>query len=322
MILWLLPNAFDEVHKQYLDTLRTNAINNKAFLKFDIEHPAVSQWTSKNNRSDWEEIYRCWISDATKFRQTNIAQVSGSISISNLELNIPILSLLDAARLITMPCFLNFENAYNDVQFIQCVVDKSTRKQISDKVHNAEIVTKGGGIGEVKNELRRQQNPLILRFKMFVLTDSDCKSLDCPEQNAVDVANICVEKRVTYHTLRRRMIENYFPLDLLYEGTPKENLENDINYKKVRAFNALNLEQRFCMHLKKGLKREGLHSNIYDDVQPETRLLLEQGFSGIGDWFSRDNKQPIIHKLMHDEIECREVNSLAFKIKNYIRTPV
>ena len=321
MILWLLSDAFDERHRQHLDTLRTNAINNKAFLKFDIEDPAVSQWTAQNNSSDWEEIYRCWISDATKFKQTNIAQVSGSVTNSNLDANIPVLTIEDAARLITMPLFLNFENAYNAVQFIKCVVDKSTRKQVFNKVHNAEIVTKGGGIGEVKNELRRQTNPLILRFKMFVLTDSDCKSLDTPAPDAIDVAEICTENKVEFHTLRRRMIENYFPLELLYESTPKESLDNDINYKKVQAFYSLNTEQRFCLHLKKGLNRADLHSNIYDDLQDETKQLLRDGFRGIGDWFSRENKQSVIHKLMHQKIECREVSDLANKIKNYIRTP-
>lgn len=321
MILWLLPDAFDERQRQYLDTLRTNAINNKAFLKFDIENPAVSRWTTQNNSSDWEEIYRCWISDATKFKQTNIAQVSGSVTNSNLDSDIPILSLEDAARLITIPLFLNFENAYNDVQFIKCVVDKSTRKQVVEKIHNAEIVTKGGGIGEVKNELRRQTNSLILRFKMFVLTDSDCKSLDTPAADAIDVAEICAAKKVAFHTLRRRMIENYFPLELLYESTPTESLDNDINYKKVRAFYSLNTEQRYCMHLKKGLNRTDLHSNIYDDLQDETKQLLGDGFRGIGDWYSRENKQYVIHKLMHRNIECREVINLAAKIKNYIRTP-
>jgi hypothetical protein len=321
MILWLLPDVFNEVNKHYLETLRINAINNKAFLKFDIEDPKISNWTSQNNKADWEEIFRCWISDATKFKQTNIAKVSGRIVNSNLNLNVPMLTLSDASALISMPCFLTFENAHNDVEFIKCVVDKSARGLITKKIHDAEIVTKGGGIGEVKNEIRNQQNPLILRFKMFVLTDSDCQCLDSPDKEAVDVANLCIERGITYHTLRRRMIENYLPLELLYKNTPTENRENDINFRKVLAFNSLSLEQRFCMHLKKGLVKTHLHSNIYDDIEPEINELLAEGFSRLGDWFSKKELQQLIHQLVYKDQECDELHILACKIKNYLRTP-
>ena len=321
MIIWLLPNVFKEVNRHHLDTLRINAINNKAFLKFDIEDSEISSWTSQNNKSDWEEIYRCWISDATKFKQTNIAKVSGDIVNSDFNSDIPILSLSDASTLISMPCFLTFENAHNDVEFIKCIVDRAARTLIDIKIDKAEIVTKGGGIGEVKNELRRQDNPLILRFKMFVLTDSDCRTLDNPDREALNIVSLCNERRVIHHTLRRRMIENYFPLELLYRNTPKERLPDTDVFKKVKAFKTLSLEQRFCMHLKTGLERDDLHANIYDDLETETKNLLLQGFKGLGEKFSDRDLQPLIHGLIHSEKECDEVNNLACKVKEYIRTP-
>ena len=135
MILWLASNLFKDENSRYLDTLRLNALNNKVFLKFDIEDPNILRWIATNNKSDWEEIYRCWISDATKFKQTNIAKVDNDIAISDLHSEIPTLTLQDGAAVSSMPLFLVFENAHNDVEFMKCIVDKTTRAQICRKLN-------------------------------------------------------------------------------------------------------------------------------------------------------------------------------------------
>lgn len=322
MILWLLPSVFNASNSAALDTFRVNAINNKAFLKFDIEDESVAAWTCVNNKAEWEEIYRCWISDATKFKQTNIAKVCSSLSSSNFSEEIPILSLSDAINVISMPCLLTMENANNDVNFLKCVVDKNTRDEISRKIDNNQIIALGGGIGEVKKKLRNSDNPLVLRFKMFVVVDSDCKRLNELHPEVIAVENLCQEKFVSYHVLQRRMIENYFPLELLYQSIPFPARVNTQIYKMVQAFKALNQEQRYCLHLKVGLRDTSAHSTIYANLSASDSQLLNSGFTNLAEKYDETQMQEKIHYLMHQDIEGDEVQNLAIKVKNYLRTPV
>lgn len=321
MILWLAPNLFQDDNSHYLDTLRLNALNNKVFLKFDIEDPKILRWIAIHNKSDWEEIYRCWISDATKFKQTNIAKIDNDIAVSNLQSEIPILTLPDGAVVSSMPLFLVFENAHNDVEFIKCVVDKATRTQICKKLDLAEIVTKGGGLGEVKNYIVRQTNPLISKFKTFILTDSDCKKIDVLASEAEKVKDLCLAQNISHHVLRRRMIENYLPLQILYKDIPDSVLETKAVYNKVRAYYSLSVEQRFCMNLKNGLNDINAHSNIYENLDATVKSQLMDGFGGLSKWFEKVGFQQLIHDLIHNDSDCDEVGQLAIKFKNYIRTP-
>ncbi|NKX31799.1 hypothetical protein HGG63_08655 [Alteromonadaceae bacterium A_SAG1] len=321
MILWLASNLFKDENSRYLDTLRLNALNNKVFLKFDIEDPNILRWIATNNKSDWEEIYRCWISDATKFKQTNIAKVDNDIAISDLHSEIPTLTLQDGAAVSSMPLFLVFENAHNDVEFMKCIVDKTTRAQICRKLNLAEIVTKGGGLGEVKNYIQRQTNPLISKFKTFILTDSDCKNIDVLAPEAEKIRVMCSAQNIMHHVLRRRMIENYLPLKILYEHIPEALRETQPIYNKVQAYYSLSVEQRFCMNLKNGLNDMNGHSNIYENLDTKVKDQLMTGFGALSKWFEKDSFQQLIHDLVHGESDCDEVSQLAIKFKNYIRTP-
>lgn len=322
MIFWLLPSVFSEQHHHQLDALRINALNNHAFLKFDIEDVIVSSWTTNRNTSDWEELYRCWISDATKFRQTNIVKVCGDITAPIFNVDIPIITIDDAVQLITMPTFLNLENSTNDLNFIKCVVDRYTRDEISKKTAQMRIVSGTGGLGEVTKAIRQHQNPLVLQFKMFLMTDSDCKQLNVPQDAVIIVRNLCVEKKVTHHILERRMIENYFPLSFLYEDKLSPLREESDIYKKVQAFNSLNQEQRYCFHLKKGLKNTNVVASVYERLSDETSDILTDGFPRLAEKYGDEDNQNNIHNLMHSISENNELKILAQKVKNHLRTPV
>jgi ribulose bisphosphate carboxylase small subunit len=322
MIFWLLPSAFQVKFENELDMLRICSQSNRAFLRFDIENTQVAAWCSNNKKSNWEEIFRCWISDATKFKQTNLVKVCGDIGESDWECQVPLITPKDAATLVQMPNQLNLENQVNDLNFIKCVVDKYTRKQIEDKIFNSSLIPSSGGIGEVKNKLVQCNNALILKCKMFVMIDSDCKNIDSPQQDAIDVKELCQAKGVSHHVLSRRMIENYYPLELLYDDIPLSSRENTPMYKKVKAFCSLNDEQRFCFHLKKGLKDVNAHSRIYDDIEESVSSLLNDGFSRIAVNYADESKQEQIHYAMLNEFESDEVKILAQNIKNHLRTPV
>lgn len=322
MIFWLLPSVFSAQHQRQLDTLRINAINNLAFLKFDIEDATISEWTTNNNSSDWEELYRCWISDATKFPQTNIVKVCGDIMAPQFNDDISCITVNDAVQLITAPTILNLENANNDLNFLKCVVDNYTRKEITKKIENSKIVATGGGIGEVYNRLKESNNPLFLKFKMLLITDSDCKNLNTPQNDVIRIEAMCIDKKVNHHILERRMIENYFPLELLYKDIPLQNREDVAIYKKVNAFNTLTKEQRYCFHMKKGLIDTNAHSDIYINLDEGILAKLSQAFPDIANKYGQENDQENIHKLMHNFNENIEVKSLAKKVKNHLRTPV
>lgn len=320
MIFWLMPSVFVDKYQQQLDIIRINALNNHAFVKFDIEDVNISSWTTRKNASDWEELYRCWISDATKFRQTNIVKVCGNITAPSFDDDIPLITLEDAAQLITMPIFLNLENSTNDLNFIKCVVDRYTRSEISKKINLMRIVPGTGGLGEVTKTLIQQTNELILQFKMFVMTDSDRIKIDEPQAPVMRVKALCLEKNVTHHILERRMIENYYPLSLIYENTPSP-VGTDI-YNKIQAFDSLNREQRYCFHLKTGLKGVRDPNSIYAGIPEEILALLDQGFFKIAERYGQEENQDKIHNLMHNFSENSELKILANKMKNHLRTPV
>jgi hypothetical protein len=322
MIFWLLPSVFQQKFEDHLDTFRVGALRNLAFLKFDLENTQVATWCANDKRASWEEIFRCWISDATKFRQTNIVKVCGDITESDWESITPCITAEEAAKLVLMPSFLILENQFNDLNFIKCIVDKYTRQLIEDKITQAAIVATTGGIGEVKKKLLSCNDNLRLKCKMFVMIDSDCKNLHQAQQEAIDVKQLCEEKGISYHVLIRRMIENYYPLELLYSDIPVQIRENVDIYNKVNAFNLLNDEQRYCLHMKRGLKDVDAHSNIYQGINANVSSLLLDGFGNIASKYGEVLKQEKIHYAMHSSFDSNEIKELAQNIKNHLRTPV
>lgn len=324
MIFYLEKELFIDTNRNGLLLLLFSGINNLAFIEFDDEDETTIAWQKNNEIKGWDEVFRCWISDATKFQQKNRVIVRESQLVSDwLGGDTPVITLTDACNLISKNFELWLENERNDGSFIRCVIDDDVRQRFDHLKSCGRLKLNGlGGIGEMKVVLRDDPTVFGFRNKIFVICDSDAAKPSIRDENAEEIVAICIDHKIWHHCLERRAIENYVPIKYLADKMPPKERINSSKGKKFDAFLSMDRNQKNHFHMKNGFKNPGcLGSGLYDSLTGEVEKLLEDGFGDkLAEIFSTEDTRDIHEKLHCDgdaELQC-----LLTKINNYMRVPV
>jgi len=324
MLCILEKELFKDSNESLLMLILYLGANNRAFIQFDDDDLDVKEWQRNNNQSAWDEVHRCWLSDATRFRQENKVIVRESLEVSNWNNDIcPIITLLDASNLILKNFEIWLENERNDGSFIRCVLSQEVRGLFDIMVNCGHLRLNGlGGIGEMKAVLRQSFQSFGFRNKIFLICDSDAASPDERDDNAEEIVNICQNNKIHHHCLNRRAIENYVPINYLAEQMPPQELLHSTLGKKYQAFMNFNTHQQHFFHMKTGFKNPSCSgSSLYAPLDNEVKEILGDGFgSKLADVFSTleiDDLHTQLH--LNNDDELVEITS---KINNYMRVPV
>ncbi|WP_136806826.1 hypothetical protein [Desulfosediminicola flagellatus] len=324
MVIYLEKELFKDSNRDDLLLILHLGIKNQTFIQFDDDDEDVKNWQENNNPEGWDEVFRCWISDATKFQQMNKAIVREELLESDwLSGEFPIITLTDAYYLIIKSFELWLENERNDGSFIRCVIDDDVRDRFDQLRSRGRLKLNGlGGIGEMKAVLRLEPKEFGFRNKIFVICDSDAANPSIRDENAEEIVAICNDNKIWHHCLERRAIENYVPINYLADKmNPLQRTNSDLG-KKYDAFLSLNINQKNHFHMKNGFKNLGcLNSGLYDSLADDVKTLLEGGFGDkLSEVFS-DEDPEIIHNHIHGDGDP-ELNSIFTKINHFMRVPV
>jgi hypothetical protein len=324
MFFILEKELFKDSNKASLMLILYLGIHNKAFIQFDGDDSDIKEWQTNNDLPSWDEVYRCWLSDSTRFRQVNRVIVRESQIASDWTNDVcPIISLSDACNLISKNFELWLENERNDGSFIRCIISQETRDLFDSMTDCGQLRLNGlGGIGEMKVVLRGNPQLFGFRNKIFLICDSDAASPNQRDDNAEEIVNICQQHKIHHHCLERRSIENYVPINYLAQMMSPQDLLNSNLGKMYQAFIDLNTSQQNFFHMKTGFNNTSCSgSSIYDSLGPEVRSLLQNGFgSSLADTFSNHDINDI-HNQIHSSND-EELENITSKINNYMRVPV
>ncbi|MDQ6531063.1 hypothetical protein [Flavobacterium sp. LHD-85] len=248
-----------------------------------------------------------WVNNASKITKKfcEIEFKNGAYSIeaevdlrigneNDLENNI--YSVFDGYILLQNNPIIFVENATSDGLFLYSIFNNFTEcDKINKNFKNRWIEVRGvGGKNEFKkginNELRkfRKENlPNEKYLRAIVIVDSDKKYPHESLSNTHnDIINYCNEKKIKYHVLEKREIENYLPIEVF----------NDFphNHPIVKSYLNLNSKQQSYYDFQDGFKGRAIKTfdiNIQDlfaGISTDDEKYLRVGFDrSIKDFFSK-----------------------------------
>jgi hypothetical protein len=221
----------------------------------------------------------------------------------------PQLSLDDALIFLQKPFRVLLENSGNDRAFLLTFATSESRKLLQDWERKEWLrVESGGGILEVERQVRLAIQTPGEHLRLWVMFDSDALRSGAPSKQSKELARAC-SKKISYHQLGRRAIENYLPLETLSRWVEaKQEAEAKKSRRKLlRAFQQMTSEQRYYYNMKGGLGRDTNRDDIenakdlYTGLNEDTQNALESGFGGsIAELYQQNldalnqKKEPII----------------------------
>jgi hypothetical protein len=200
----------------------------------------------------------------------------------------PQLSLDDALIFLQKPFRVLLENSGNDRAFLLTFATSESRKLLQDWEKKEWLrVESGGGILEVERQVRLAIQTPGEHLRLWVMFDSDALRSGAPSRQSRELAKTC-SKKISYHQLGRRAIENYLPVETLSRWVEaKQEAEAKKSRRKLlRAFQQMTLEQRYYYNMKGGLGRDTNRDDIenakdlYTGLSEGTQNALESGFGG------------------------------------------
>lgn len=322
MILQLDSSVFDQRYSSDLRIFSALGLDNRGYFDFSIEDLKRCEALSTESLQEWELLNELYTRDSASFEMTNMVRVVGEEVAKDFDNSPPIISIKDAKKLLTTPFQIWLENGRNDKNFLMCALEKNIRKRLEEQIDEGKLRFDGkGGIGELKKNLLESVDSLTARVKVLVIIDSDCDSPFTPNDEPQRVINICEEKGIDKHCLQRRMIENYIPFNYVIRQEEQVNNESNV-VKKWRAYRKFNRNQRYCFHLKRGFTYQHYEPNLYDDVSPEDRRVLQRGMGdSSAQIFADSTKYDVIHREMKAHDETSELDTLVQKVHKFTRLP-
>ncbi len=138
------------------------------------------------------------------------------------------------------------ENGKNDGLFLKGMYQLVKGEALDDE--NLVDLRNAGGIDNLPNELERIKVPM----RVICIVDSDKKFPEHQIPQIKNINKICNQKDFHLCVLKKRMIENYIPENLVLKWLKDNNLDIDHPYFQMTK------EQKECFHLKKGLRKKDL----------------------------------------------------------------
>lgn len=134
----------------------------------------------------------------------------------------PYFTVEEAIYYLGQPVAVVLENNRNDAKFIDALIRCYGREQLFDAQRNHWLCyMNAGGCSNVRNVLEAMLASNFDRIKFlrcYVILDSDKFAPNHVNLNAVPTPQYLSSKRIPYHVLEKRMMENYLPDEALPEG--------------------------------------------------------------------------------------------------------
>jgi hypothetical protein len=248
-----------------------------------------------------------WVDSTSKITKAFCeVQFKNSVYSSETEVNLKIenendlendiYSVLDGYILLNNNPIIFVENATSDGLFLSSIFNNFTEcKEVSRNVKNRWIEVRGvGGKNEfikgINNELRRfrkENLPNEKYLRAIVIVDSDKKypieNLSATHNAIIDY---CDEKKIKYHVLEKREIENYLPVQV-FSDFPH-------NHPIVSSYLNLNSAQQSYYDFQDGFKGKGINTlniniqNLFVGISTNDEKHLRVGFDrSIKDFYSK-----------------------------------
>lgn len=328
MVFDLDESIFVDRNHAGLMLLLYSAIDNAAYLKFDLDSKRINSWIAANNSDDWQIAHSNYICDCATYKLVNEVKVTSKITTSNWVVKVPEITLDDAKKLIAMPFQIWLENGINDGRFLRLALSRSNSLLLKKLENEQRVEPKTlGGISEMKKNLNKKATSLGYRNKRFVFCDSDAPRKGSLQPEARKIVDTCVANSIPHHCLERRSIENYLPVDYLISKIHPNVRAKSSDCIKYNAFKKLTEEQQHHYHMKVGimdfpLSQSGLYDSVMDTILCEGDLW--EGFSSkyADKFLQNENEWGKIRKIMREQDSSRELSDFESKLLEHIRLPV
>lgn len=186
----------------------------------------------------------------------------------------------EARRCLNQPLYVLVENAQSDGAFLDAMIHAFGRKALSDAQTEGWWQIKHlGGFGETEKMIEALQAQSTGICRIFVLADSDREYPHHETATIKKVEPCCISKRIPFHILTKRKIENYLPVDVLAHVPRKRK-------KTYKAFLNLNSNQKDFYEMKSGFSKKvkkigqfpASQAAIFKNIPPKTLSNLHGGF--------------------------------------------
>lgn len=250
----------------------------RIFIEFD-DLRAAENWIaslSRPHKDRWSMLLKHSVQLSVRFNIKNAYPSELVINIADIEESnwdgdIKV-TLDDALTIIDQSIKLALENSRNDLSFIKTLLPEKHREKIDVLIHKGHLEVLGGGIGELKKILELRGDERAFKLLSWTMFDSDATQPGEVMKATQEIIDVCEQKALVYHCLKKRAIENYIDQDI-YQLTHEGPL-ND----RAKAVYAMNEDQIAYFDMKSGLSAADKLSALYKDLPPETLVELEQGF--------------------------------------------
>lgn len=266
------------------------------FLNEDISETKWVNSTSKITREFCEVEFKNSIYSSEK--KVNL-RIDNENDVEN-----DIYSVLDAYILLQNNPIIFVENASSDGLFLSSIFNNFTEcDRVKKNIKKRWIELKGVGgknefIKEINNELKKysyEKLPSERYLRAIVIIDSDKKypSESLSETHNL-IKNYCDAKRIKYHVLEKREIENYLPVEVF------TNFPHD--HAIVSSYINLTSVQQSYYDLQNGFKRKSISSldknvqDLFKGISTTDEKHLRIGFDGSIKGFSSKKEFPPLFK--------------------------
>ncbi len=191
-------------------------------------------------------------------------------------------------QLLEIPLKVVLENRYSDGAFLRFMVSGRFSNLFNKAVKNHWLeLEQGGGVEEIVKRIRHLSRDHIESSRVLPVFDSDSIFPQDSSSVVKELCEMCIEEEITFHRLRRRAIENYFPKEAVRQWA--WNCSESKQERRVPLFEVF-LEmtdtQRAHYNFKKGLAQDEKHARwedeqgeeVYGSLSMEAIEVLENGF--------------------------------------------
>lgn len=250
----------------------------------------------------------------------------GRVATSDWTTRPPALSLADAKALLGLQFWILPENWSTDYGFLLAASTREQREELETwKKRGWLDLQNGGGLTDMCKRIKsiKASDPA-RALTMWVLFDSDARAAGKASPQSRELFGVC-GKRIPFHQLSRRTIENYVPGPALERWT-KRKRDTALGHR-VEAFHAMPKdEQRHHFPMKHGLgsdenSKEGVNEALYgsEKLDQALRMRLRHGFgSDLRDVFIDEEIHITTADLIRDK-SFNELNQAVTELLGWIK---
>lgn len=296
----------------------------RIFIEFD-DVGAAENWIASLSRpykNRWSNLLRHSVQLSARFNIKKEYPSELVINIADVEESnwdgVVKVTLNDAFSLIDQSVKLALENSRNDLLFLKTLLPVKHREKIDSLISRGHLEVLGGGIGELKKILELRGGEKTFRLLSWTMFDSDATHPGEVVRNTKEIIDLCEQKALVYHCLKKRAIENYIDKDIY-----KLTHDGPLN-ERAKAVYSLSEDQISYFNMKSGLSASDKVSVLYKDLPPETLSELEQGFGSrfASNTFSRVDVHEDIHRAHQENSTLDEFGSKLNHLASLLGRPV